>query len=361
MKTPGRCARCRPRRTSAAARRPRTRRLAQALEHRNGAAFARAVLHQPHARSHALDERVVVRLRQAVVRHHEQVDRTDEIVRAHQLPLFVPEEVAEIDQPELPVGHHAAHRGCVVVRRRRVWLLLDACAGRVRLAAAGQRVLQHRPGRGHDPPVEAGDRHPVSGLRHDVLGRAADLLVGGREVLDLFFRLGVRPVIDVVGDGDFLGQLLEPADVVDVIVRREEIVQLGDAGVAQHRQDARQIAFARVAGVDEQRLAGRRDEECRLAALGVGDVDVERLASLCRGRRPRRLRRGPAPKATVSADRRTTRFIRTSIELIGRSRRTGYSRNGLTKQRSNGGEFGVNGSKEINSSSFSPLTSLLRF
>ena len=203
------------------------------------------------------------------------------------------------------------------------------------LPPPGSAVFSTAPGRGHDAPVEAGDRHPVARLRHDVLGRAAELLVGGREVLDLLFRLGVRAVIDVVGDRDPLGQLLEPADVVDVIVRREEIVQLGDAGVAQHRQDARQVALARVAAVDEQRLAGRRDEERRLAAFGVGDVDVERLAGFCRGRRLRRLRIGTCAEGDGERRQQNHAFHSgtSTVELIRGSRRSDHGATELTEKR----------------------------
>jgi hypothetical protein len=44
--------------------------------------------------------------------------------------------------------------------------------------------------------------------------------------------------------GIFLDSSWSPPMWSTWIVRRQEIVQLGDAGVAQHRQDARQVALA---------------------------------------------------------------------------------------------------------------------
>jgi hypothetical protein len=119
-----------------------------------------------------------------------------------------------------------------------------------------------------------------------MFGGAAELIVRGLEVGDLLLRLGVGAVIDVGADRDPLRQLLQAANVVDVVVGRDQVVDLLDPRIAEHRHDAREVALAGIAAVDEERLAGRRHEQRRLAALGVRDVDVERLA-LRRGRRLR--------------------------------------------------------------------------
>ena len=46
------------------------------------------------------------------------------------------------------------------------------------------------------------------------------------------------------------------------------------------RSASRNGRGAAVAGIDQQRLARRRDEQRRVAALDVDDVDVQRLARL---------------------------------------------------------------------------------
>ena len=46
------------------------------------------------------------------------------------------------------------------------------------------------------------------------------------------------------------------ADVIDVVMRRDQIVDLLDAGVVDRRHDAIEIAAAGIAGVDQERLTG---------------------------------------------------------------------------------------------------------
>ena len=96
-------------------------------------ALARAVLHDRHARLHAVHERRRVRRIEPVMRHKEHVHRPDGIVRAHQLVFLVPQQIAEIDRAELTEGDHAADRLSVVIGRRHVFRR-DARARGIRLA-----------------------------------------------------------------------------------------------------------------------------------------------------------------------------------------------------------------------------------
>ena len=77
-----------------------------------------------------------------------------------------------------------------------------------------------------------------------------------------------------------------PPYVVTMEVGGDEEVEAVDAGIAQRRLDPLRIAFvvAARAGAHQDRLAGRRDDKSRGAALDVDPVDVERAASRLRRR-----------------------------------------------------------------------------
>jgi hypothetical protein len=84
-------------------------------------------------------------------------------------------------------------------------------------------------------------------------------------------------MIHVVQNGHELGEFQIPADVVAVIVRDQQVVDLLDAGGAYRLHDPLRIARARIAGVHQHRLPARRGDERRLAALDVDEIDVQRL------------------------------------------------------------------------------------
>jgi hypothetical protein len=77
-------------------------------------------------------------------------------------------------------------------------------------------------------------------------------------------------------DRDPSRELGQPADVVLMVVRADEVIDPLHARGGEHRHDAISVARAGVAGVDQDGLAGGRDEERGFAALRVGDVDIER-------------------------------------------------------------------------------------
>ena len=62
------------------------------------------------------------------------------------------------------------------------------------------------------------------------------------------------------------------------------MIDRGDPGRPQRIDDASEIAFAGKSGVDEQGLTGRADEQRRLSALGVDEVDRQGARALLCGR-----------------------------------------------------------------------------
>ena len=84
-------------------------------------------------------------------------------------------------------------------------------------------------------------------------------------------------MIDEGSDRDTFRQLDQVADVIDVIVRRDEVVDLFHARVGDGGHDPVQIPGSGEAGVDDRRLARGRDVEGRFSALDVDDPDLERL------------------------------------------------------------------------------------
>ena len=70
------------------------------------------------------------------------------------------------------------------------------------------------------------------------------------------------------------------ADVVEVVVRRDEVVDLLQTRVRRGGGDAPGVNGARMAGIDEHRLAGRRNQQRGGAAFDVDVVDVQRAAVL---------------------------------------------------------------------------------
>ena len=77
--------------------------------------------------------------------------------------------------------------------------------------------------------------------------------------------------------GDPPGQLAHPTVVVAVVVGRDQIIDLLQSGLFDRSHDPANIPVGvrpAVAGVDQQRLACRRDEEGRVASLYVDQIDL---------------------------------------------------------------------------------------
>ena len=88
------------------------------------------------------------------------------------------------------------------------------------------------------------------------LGGKLSILLEHR--IDLCARLHVGPVVDELSDGNPRRELGKAADVIAVVVRRDQMIDLRDPGVLDGRHDAVGVADrggARVPGIDEDRFA----------------------------------------------------------------------------------------------------------
>jgi hypothetical protein len=72
-----------------------------------------------------------------------------------------------------------------------------------------------------------------------------------------------------------LGDLGRAAEMIAVKMREQEVIDAREAGGFRGGDDARRIAPAGIAGVDQHGLAGGRDEEGRATTLGIDPVGVE--------------------------------------------------------------------------------------
>ena len=206
------------------------------------------------------------------------------LYRAHQLEFLVLGHVAQMD------GAEFSERDVDADRHRILGVAL--CGLEVRAigigsAGARQRRLDGLAGGRHDLHIETGDRNLVARFGDRVFGIGVELRVDLRqEFIDRGGRLGVRAVVDEMPDRDALGEFRQAAIMIAVPMGDDQIVDLGQPGIPGGRHDAPGIADRRgrrdVAGVDQQRLAGRRDEQRGVAAFDVDDVDVQGRAGLRR-------------------------------------------------------------------------------
>ena len=100
--------------------------------------------------------------------------------------------------------------------------------------------------------------------------------------------LGRRSVSNHVAELHSRRQLLHAADVIGVVVRDDEIVDRADAGFLDGGGNTLGVAqvVCRPAGVDQQRLPRRRDDERRLSAFDVDEIQPQCLRG-ADGRRQR--------------------------------------------------------------------------
>ncbi len=187
---------------------------------------------------------------------------------------------------------------------------------------------------GENGDVEAGNVDDVAGM-HGAARRCADGLdVGGVVVTGNVGVFAVLAVIEELADLDALDEIRHSADVIDMEVGDEHLVDFGDAGVFHCGLNALGIAavVAGPAGIDEQRSAGGRDKQCGLAAFDVDGVNLQVFACglRLRGREgPRNSAKragceqnaegahaGEAPGAVGWADRRGKRRFAFAEECI---------------------------------------------
>jgi len=98
--------------------------------------------------------------------------------------------------------------------------------------------------------------------------------------------------------------------VIAVEVRDQQVVDLRQAGIMNRRRDPFRIPSlgARPATVDEQRLPGRRDDQRRLPAFDVNEVDLERFLGRLKQPEQRREHPGQEWQHAADATRRVSRI-----------------------------------------------------
>ena len=109
-------------------------------------------------------------------------------------------------------------------------LLGSGSTQRVGGAGAGQRLFEELGGRGNHQHIQAFDGNPVSGFDGGVVAFVAHFGVGLVTALDAFAGALERAVIHEMPDGDFGNQQRHIAQVVDVVVRNHQVVDLLQSG-----------------------------------------------------------------------------------------------------------------------------------
>ena len=140
---------------------------------------------------------------------------------------------------------------------------------------------------GEDDGVEAGDGDGVAGMDDAARFTLDGFEVGGIVVARDVRVFAVGAVIEEFADGDALDELGDAADVIDVEVSDEHMIEFGDSGVAHGELDAGGVTaiWRGPAGVDQEGCAGRGNQQRGLAAFHIDGVDQQVLCRrcLCRG------------------------------------------------------------------------------
>jgi hypothetical protein len=168
-------------------------------------------------------------------------------------------------------------------------------AVRIHATRAWHGTRQHLARSADDAHGDARDRHEVPWL-HDRPLRSAikggirllHELVGGRR------RLRVRAVVDEVTDGDPPRQRRHPAEVIAVVVRRDQMIDLRQARIRHGRGNPPRVpdgAGAAVPRVNEERFTGWRHEKSGVAPFHVDEVHLQRADGALGGGNGREARR----------------------------------------------------------------------
>ena len=166
-----------------------------------------------------------------VMRYQVEVDRSNLVAWADQVELVVPEQVAQVEGAKLTERYEAAHRLAVVVWRCRVDVSLKRRAlGRVHLPGSGEWPGNRLASRRDDAPVESLQGNVIAGLEYRVARLAVDSCVGRLESGHCLCCLDALAVVHEVSDGNTLRQRFEASDVIRVVVRADEVVDLSHAG-----------------------------------------------------------------------------------------------------------------------------------
>ena len=85
------------------------------------------------------------------------------------------------------------------------------------------------------------------------------------------------PMIDVTADWGPCGEFLKAADVVNVIMRDDPVIDLPDARRVDNLHQTVAIALPRISGVFQQCFSRERNVQHRVTAVHIGYMHIERL------------------------------------------------------------------------------------
>ena len=254
------------------------RRRMQHLHHLRLAALASAVIHDGDTRMKRVHQHLRIRRVLSVVQTQQHIDGAKPVIGTHQLEFLVLGQISQMHRAKFPERNVDPDRlrvlGVVVAR-------LEIGAIRIRLARAGKRRLNRLARRGDDAHIETRHRNPVAGFDDSVLCLGVERRVRLRQKrVGSFARLDVGAVIDELANLDLRSQLGHAAEMIAVPMRRDQMIDLLNAGVFHRIENAICVANrprAVIAGIDQQRLARRRNDQRGVAALDIDDINVERL------------------------------------------------------------------------------------
>src|SRR6185369_16872025 len=186
------------------------------------------------------------------VRDDVDINRPELVYGTHQRKLPVGCEIAEVENTQGAEGKENSERTAVLALVCRI--LLAAIAGRILLAASGDRLGDDSAVSADYGRVDSLDGQGVSGLEHQVfvLLVGEDGFVGlDQRIASRSRRLTVFAMVDERADRDRLHQFCHAAYVVLVVMRDEYVINFGEASFVRKVCDTLG-RFSRPASIDEQ-------------------------------------------------------------------------------------------------------------
>ena len=167
----------------------------------------------------------------AVTRGDQQIHGAEAVVGTHQIELPVERQIAEMDGSKFSERDEASDR-LVIFSQVDAGLCGEVRAIGIRRRLTLQRSLDHLCGRRHHAPIHAGHRDLIAGLRDGVLRLGVQIAIPALEKR-ICGRVGlsIGTVVDELLDGNASGKLSETADVIAVVVRRDQVIDLREARV----------------------------------------------------------------------------------------------------------------------------------
>ena len=236
------------------------------------------------------------------------IHHAHEVRRRHQFLLKIPRQIAAVEKPERPERKQKHRTVCVVARVHR--LRRDAARERISLLRLRRRRLHKFLIRGETPQLDFWCVRSRRLQRHAHPRRQRHALRRNfPPALDLHQEGRLRPPVRIPGRNrplvnrpkrQHLRDLRAAAEMIPVEVRQQHVIDPGQPRRLRRRHDARRIPPARIARVDQHRLARRRDQQRRTAAFRIDPIHIKRLRFLVgpharRGKSARRQRTGHQP------------------------------------------------------------------